>query len=79
LLRYLKRAWDDLGDEAMATLITVALMEAKAMTSYRGILELMDPTTLETERWASVRWNAVIEGGNTHNYPNDWPKPWVKE
>ena len=79
LLRYLKRAWDDLSDEAVATLITVGVAEARAMMRYRGTFELVDPTTLAAETWIAARWAAVMNGEALPNYDylQGWPQPWV--
>jgi ParB family chromosome partitioning protein len=82
LIRYIRRAWRDLGDEPLATLITTGILEARAMTRYRGTFELLDPTTLATETWAAISWQTAITDQpktrpRPHTYPADWPTPWL--
>jgi hypothetical protein len=84
LLRWLRDAWEDLGDERMATLISVVAQEGKALSSYRNPFELMDSTTGEVERWCSVPWERVVsredfDQWGYRDWPDGWPKPWVRE
>ena len=79
LLRYVKSIWDDLGDEAIATLFTVAGSEAAAQQLYRGALRLVDPTTGELEEWQSIAWRELTARQKPYDYPGDWPTPWVAE
>jgi len=77
LLRYVKQAWDNLGDECVATLLITATSEVAAMARYRGTLDLLDPTTLQVDTWSDVGWNNVLSGSRPHGYPTDWPAPWM--
>lgn len=84
LMRYLKDAWQNLGDESVATLLTVGIIEARVICSYGKEHKLMDPTTLAMEEWASMRWSAAIAGEDVvisgfYGYPKEWPRPWVRE
>jgi len=77
LLRYVKSIWDDLGDEAIATLFTVAGSEMAAQQLYRGTFRLVDPTTGELEHWQAINWRHILAGDEPYGYPDDWPTPWV--
>lgn len=79
LIRYLDRAWDDLGDERIATLLYTLVSETTAMAGYHNKLDLFNPVTLLTECWASVTWSVFqgpVSSWMISNYPKDWPRPW---
>lgn len=82
LLRYIKRVWDDLGDERVATLLTTGASEIAAIGNYHQPFNLFDPTTLQVEAWACQTWETVRDGKDHSrygsHYPPDWPKPWIR-
>jgi hypothetical protein len=82
--RWLRREWEALGgDEAMATLMDVALSEGRARASYRGAMSLVNGETGEVEEWAGVNFKFV--SGEYENrwggprVPEGWPRPWESE
>lgn len=82
LIRFIRAHWDELGgDEAVATLMTVALSESTARGNYQERFTLVDPTTGESERWVGISWKTFQEGRlpSYAQYPNDWPRPWARE
>ncbi len=79
LVRYLARAWDQLGDERIATLLHILVSEIGAMANFHNGFELFNPLTLIAERWASAPWSVLSGGGpswRVYDYPTDWPRPW---
>jgi len=80
LLSYVKKLWKTLDGARLATLISTAASEVAALSNYNEPFQLLDPTTLEVEQWASTRWRNLVEGIASENssYPRDWPQPWVK-
>lgn len=78
LKRFIKANWDALGgDGGVATLLDVALVESRARTAHKQPYQLMDPTTNEVARFASVDFGVVLRKNNwMWGYPDDWPRPW---
>lgn len=83
LKRFVKREWDELGgDAAVATLIDVALHEARAVRG-RSTLKLLNAVTGEVEEFAAVRFETVLNGTDPAEerwsfWPKGFPAPWVE-
>jgi len=78
LQRYLRDLWGYVGDEAMATLITVLCSEDTAMHGHRGALSLVDPTTGEGEAWAALSWHDFEGLREPYGWPAGHPTPWIE-
>jgi len=84
LQRWILREWDALGgSEAVATLLDVALSEARVRGSYRdGVIRLVNGVTGEVEEWAGVDFRYVTgeyDRQYGRNWPEGWGQPWEKE
>lgn len=84
LKSFVKREWDDLGGDAgAATLIDVALHEARALRG-RSTLKLLNAVTGKAEEFAAVELETVLAGADPAkdrwgNWSKGWPAPWVEE
>ena len=79
LLTWIRRNWSGLGgDEVVATLLDIALAEARMIVSSRPPYKLLNAVTGEMESFAIVDWR-LINGSvsySPYGYPKDWPRPW---
>ena len=77
LKRWILREWEALGgSEVMATLLDVALSEARVRGAYRGLLSLVNGMTGEVEEWAGVDFRYVTGEFGARYRGRDWPEGW---
>lgn len=72
--------WEELGgDEALATLLSVALSETRALDGRQKFFRLMDADTRETNAWAAAPWSYLLENKPAPGWgwPEGWPQPWL--
>jgi ParB-like chromosome segregation protein Spo0J len=80
VVTYVRQNWDGLGgDGAVATLVSVALSEAKARYGNASVLKLLNPTTGHEESWRHLGWAQFVNGvlPMWSSWPKDWPTPWM--
>ena len=81
LVSYLRRHWDDYGDEVIAWMIGAAFLEAKAVSdsgSTRGLF-LPNPGSGVEEKWTTLGWSHFVEGTKPYSWPKNWPTPWIEQ
>lgn len=82
MVRYVRENWEALGgDKAVARLVSVALSESRATLASSGMVKLMNPTTGHEEAWRGITWKMFVAGadvGRWSDWPDDWPRPWMK-
>ena len=80
--RWVKREWEELGgDEVVATLLDVALSEARGMRRGADIIRLLNGVTGEVEEFSSVEFAKVASGEDLSSWsrwPEGWGKPWME-
>ena len=82
--RWIRDAWDDLGDERVAALLGILSTEVRAMNRMGMPFRLANAATGEEEAWANVRWDQWLRGADLdhwrlRSWPTGWGKPWLRE
>ena len=80
LKRFVRDQWEEIGgDEAVATLLDVALSERRARGTREGLLRLVNGVTGEEEEFMGVDFRYVAGKDEMPRWmQRDWPEGWVR-
>ena len=80
LKRFVRDQWEEIGgDEAVATLLDVALSERRARESRRGAIRLVNGMTGEEEEFMGVDFRYVSGKDEMPRWMRrEWPEGWVR-